>query len=987
MRGSSQTSGGSEGSFTEGALSLLRTSVAGVSNDVRKAPKPAGKAFQTAHDSSGWDRKARWQRAFNLARSKMGVQGMDESVDKWGAGGRDSDGGDLRSASAQPARRVSTLVSTGGFALAGAPGTIVELRTPVALKEHLKRGKGARELGIQLVALEGAGQDIPLSEQDAAALVAQFDQRHQMLGTAPSPGRQALTPADRALKAWMNNNANNNNNNVGGDRSCSSSSLASNTGTSCADSAASSNTGSAASQVSGSTVTASGSGVDTGMHSGASIATNTPTSPLGAVAASDRPAAIASGSSSSPAAASVGGACNNIGGFGGGSGGSVSGIGSGGSGKMLLRRYSESGGAANPCDGALSTFKRHSGAAPESIIARQAQPMQRADSASLHRPAHEASSAPRSIERQASASDEPPAIPTTAASGLQPSRGSISRQSSGVLTGAVLAMGVHPEHNGGWVTTPTTGSFDASSISGGGALRPTPRPGSAGRRAAQSQAWLTASTAEPLPPAGGIGAYADGSGSSNSGGGASSGPAVGVPSPFSSLLVSATAIVQPQAQRHMPQVLPVLQVPQLAVEDSSSPTRFLGVRNPLPISQCSAAGGGSGGVSGSEAEFANVRYLSLSPSAEGNAPSPHSHGVQLVATSPVGPVSATAAGNASSCGGSGGLVPTPPSASLDYPAAFTGGLRRPRPRVSTTGGAAVNNPSEISPPLSHGACIPADARSGVDSTMMAAAAPPSPSRLVMHTSPASPPSYSPTRAGVTAQGHRRNTTSSYSKQAGPPQSSSTPLAPRAPAQPPTSTTPSPPSPTPANINHRRMSMTGLPSTPAFQSGGSNSGNGGGGGLARPAAAASQPHSRSPPHVHRSPVQQVHHPQQLQLQPLVSTAPVWQTALKPMGAGTAPHGRLTDDGDARLNSAGCGSTSSGVRTANSPGAKVRTTPVSDAVLAGLRVVATEVADELSREAEMAAMERQTLAQRNRMRVSDSGKPRHISLPGDPWRKWG
>ncbi|GIL57810.1 hypothetical protein Vafri_13052 [Volvox africanus] len=984
MRGSSQTSGGSEGSFTDGALVFLRSSVANGSTDVKKAPKPAGKAFQTAHDSSGWDRKARWQRAFNLARSKMGVQGMDESVDKWGAGGRDSEGGDRRSASAQPARRGSTLISTGGFALAGAPGTIVELRTPVALKEHLKRGKGAREVGIQLVALEGAGHDLPLSEQDAAALVAQFDQRHQMLGTAPSPGRQALRPADRALKAWTNNTAVNNN--VGSDRSCSSTSLASNTGNSCADSAANSNTGSGGSQASGSAVAArgcssAGCSVDAGTYSGAN---KSAASLMAVIAPAPGTAtAIASCSSSvSPAAnMTIDTHCSSIGGFSGGSGGSFSGSGNIGGGLMLLRRYSESGAAPNVCDCALSTFRRNSGAAPESIIARQPQPLQRADSGSLHRPAHEVSLASRSIERQTSSSGEPPSMATTAPSELQSSRGSVSRQCSGVPAGTVLAAAGHPEHPGAWVTIPTIGSFDASCVSGGGALRPTPRPSSAGRRAAQPQTWLTASTAELLPSAG---AYGDGSGSSSSCGGASNGSAAaGAPSPFSSLLVSDTASLQPLAQRHMVQALPVLQVPPLAAEGSSSPSRFIPVEvhNPLStIGQYSAVGGGSSGISGSEAEL-NDRYLSLSPSA---ALPPQSQGVQLVATSPVGAVTATAGGNTSSYGGGGGLVPTPPSASLDS-LTFTGGLRRPRPRISTTGGATVNSPSETSPPLSQGICIPANLRSGVDSTAAAvtasAAAPPSPSRLVMHTSPASPSSYSPTRASVTAQGHRRNTISSYSQPSGPQQSSSS-LAPRAAAQP---TTPSPPSLTPASINYRRVSMTGL----ALQSGGSSSSSGGGGSLARPTAAASQPHSRSQPQSRRSPMQQAHHhqQQQLQLQPSVSTAPVWQTGFKPIGASAAPRGRLTDDGGARLCGSGGGSTGSNVRTVASPTAKACNTPVSDAELAGLREVVTEVADELSREAEMAAMERQALAQRSRMRVSDSGKPRHISLPGDPWRKWG
>ncbi|GLI66466.1 hypothetical protein VaNZ11_010308 [Volvox africanus] len=959
MRGSSKTSGGSEGSFADGALIFLRSSVANRSTDVKEAPKPAGKAFQTAHDSSGWDRKARWQRAFNLARSKMGVQGMDESVDKWGAGGRDSDGGDRRSASAQPARRGSTLISTGGFALAGAPGTIVELRTPVALKEHLKRGKGARELGIQLVALEGAGHDIPLSKQDAAALVAQFDQRHQMLGTAPSPGRQALRPADRALKAWTNNTAVNSN--VGGDRNCSSTSLASNTGNSCADSAENSNTGSSGSQASGSTVAASGCSsagcsVDAGTYSGA---INAATSPLVALIApaAGRATAIAS--------------CS-IGGFSGDSGGSFSCTGNVGNGLMLLRRYSESGAVANVCDGALSMFRRNSGAAPESIIAHQPQPLQRADLGSLHRPAHEASSASRSIERQTSSSGEPPAMPTTASSELQPSRGSVSRQCSGVPAGTALGPTGHHEHPGGWVTI--VGSFDSSGVSGVGALRPTPRPGSAGRRAAQPQTLLTASTAELLPS---VDAYGDGSGSSSSCGGASNGyAAAGAPSPFSSLLVSDTATLQPQAQRHMVQALPMLQVPPLAAEGSSSPSRFLGGHNPLSTSQYSAVGGRcSGGITASGEPELNDNYLSLSPSADGAAPPPQSQGVTLVATSPVGAVTATADGNTSIYGGGGGLVPTPPSASLDS-LAFTGGLRRPRPRISTTGGATVNSSSEISPPLSQGVCIPANLRSGVDSTAAAviasAAAPPSPSRLVMHTSPASPSSYSPTRSSVTVQGHRRNTTSSYSQPSGPHQSSSSPLAPRAPAQP---TTPSPPSLAPASTNYRRVSMTGL----ALQSGGSSS-SGGGVGLARPTAAASQPQYRSQPQSHRSPMQQVHHHQQLQLQPSVSTAPVRQTGFKPISASGAPPGRLTDDGSARF----C---SSDVRTAASPTAKARNTPVSDAELAGLREVATEVEDELSREAAMAAMERQALAQRSRMRASDNGKPRHSSLPGDPWRKWG
>lgn len=61
----------------------------------------------------------------------------------------DSQGGDRRGAPGQPARLGSSLAGIGGCALAGAPGTIAELRTSVALKEHLKRGRGAREAGIQ----------------------------------------------------------------------------------------------------------------------------------------------------------------------------------------------------------------------------------------------------------------------------------------------------------------------------------------------------------------------------------------------------------------------------------------------------------------------------------------------------------------------------------------------------------------------------------------------------------------------------------------------------------------------------------------------------------------------------------------------------------------------------------------------------------------------------------------------------------------------
>lgn len=96
-----------------------------------------GAAFQSAHNSSGWDRKvgtlrrlqtraastnyssphlsagaatdtiparracglppqARWQRAVNLAKAKMGISGPDESIDKWGPASKDGAAAEVR---------------------------------------------------------------------------------------------------------------------------------------------------------------------------------------------------------------------------------------------------------------------------------------------------------------------------------------------------------------------------------------------------------------------------------------------------------------------------------------------------------------------------------------------------------------------------------------------------------------------------------------------------------------------------------------------------------------------------------------------------------------------------------------------------------------------------------------------------------------------------------------------------------------------------
>ncbi|KAG2448907.1 hypothetical protein HYH02_006255 [Chlamydomonas schloesseri] len=186
---------------------------------VSKAHKEeVGAAFQSAHNSSGWDRKARWQRAVSLAKAKMGISGPDESIDKWGPASKDS-----TAAEDPDRRRASTLLNRRGSmsgvadSLAGlgrgAVHGIAELRTPVALKEHLKRGKGVRESGggILLATLE-VGWEAPLCEEDAAALVEKWEARRQMLGAAPmSPNRGSLmSPAGRALRAWTNANNNNN---------------------------------------------------------------------------------------------------------------------------------------------------------------------------------------------------------------------------------------------------------------------------------------------------------------------------------------------------------------------------------------------------------------------------------------------------------------------------------------------------------------------------------------------------------------------------------------------------------------------------------------------------------------------------------------------------------------------------------------------------------------------------------------------------------
>ncbi|KXZ47623.1 hypothetical protein GPECTOR_34g782 [Gonium pectorale] len=212
-------------SAADEALSTLRTKVAVAdsqrSNHHAKSGA-GGKAFQSAHDPSGWDRKARYQRAFNTARNKMGMTGMDDSVEGWSPAPKDAE-----AAASSPDRRIGgngglhrrnslTHGSTGGGAAGAvmlAPGaggayTIAELRTPVALKEHLKRGKGTRDSTINLAA-DADGWELAVNDDDAAAIVAQFDQKRYMLGGVPAAAsgpRVTLTPADRALRAWTNQN-------------------------------------------------------------------------------------------------------------------------------------------------------------------------------------------------------------------------------------------------------------------------------------------------------------------------------------------------------------------------------------------------------------------------------------------------------------------------------------------------------------------------------------------------------------------------------------------------------------------------------------------------------------------------------------------------------------------------------------------------------------------------------------------------------------
>lgn len=187
-----------------------------------KASDEVGTAFLRADTPAGWDRTARYQRAVNMARDKMGITGVDEAVlGGWSPAPRDpaqavpADPTDpRRRMAAQHRRSMPGGPGAGGYGGGGGSvssyvNTIAELRTSVALHAHIKRGKAeAREVGgLQLATLQ-----IPLDlppEEEVAQMAAAFDQRRAVLGPAPSsPARVALSPADRALRAWTNGDTN-----------------------------------------------------------------------------------------------------------------------------------------------------------------------------------------------------------------------------------------------------------------------------------------------------------------------------------------------------------------------------------------------------------------------------------------------------------------------------------------------------------------------------------------------------------------------------------------------------------------------------------------------------------------------------------------------------------------------------------------------------------------------------------------------------------
>ncbi|KAG2485556.1 hypothetical protein HYH03_015722 [Edaphochlamys debaryana] len=224
MRGTGEAFAGADGALTH----LRKVSAPASEEPSYKAPNylskkdEVGTAFQSGHSPSGWDRKARWQRAVQIATTKMGITGIDESIDKWGPAPKD-----VETAAAEPDRRRNghTLQRRGSMGGTPAMGTIpvggggvlsiAELRTPLALKEHLKRGKGVRESaqGIPLATLDMGIEApaprtfvAPATEHDARALVEAWDVKRQLLGAPASPASRAvLTPADRALRAWTNN--------------------------------------------------------------------------------------------------------------------------------------------------------------------------------------------------------------------------------------------------------------------------------------------------------------------------------------------------------------------------------------------------------------------------------------------------------------------------------------------------------------------------------------------------------------------------------------------------------------------------------------------------------------------------------------------------------------------------------------------------------------------------------------------------------------
>ncbi|GFR44632.1 hypothetical protein Agub_g5920 [Astrephomene gubernaculifera] len=207
--GSFLSSGRNGGALADEALNTLRSNVTTQAREGYRPPfsssrDEVGKAFQSAHKSTGWDRKARTQRAENMARSAMGITGMDDSLNNWSPSNVSDPMGADRRGGGGPlmGARLSTSSLAGG---GGGSGTIAELRTPVALKEHLKRGKGAREAGIQLITLDAVPGEEPPPLEQAAALAAAYEQRRTMLGTPSSPCRQQmLTPTDRARRAWTN---------------------------------------------------------------------------------------------------------------------------------------------------------------------------------------------------------------------------------------------------------------------------------------------------------------------------------------------------------------------------------------------------------------------------------------------------------------------------------------------------------------------------------------------------------------------------------------------------------------------------------------------------------------------------------------------------------------------------------------------------------------------------------------------------------------